>query len=228
MNSNACNISVVIPSLNEQDTIKQCLERLSPHKDHGLEIIVVDGGSHDDTVKLATPLASCVLLTKPGRALQMNAGARVATGQCIIFLHADTVLPEHVNDLFLKVDNIENRWGRFDVRLSGQNGLFRIIEKCMNMRSTLTGIVTGDQALFVGKELFNKVGGYPEIALMEDIAISRLLKKQAKPVRFKDRVLSSSRRWEKNGIIMTILKMWMLRLLYFFHYDTNKLAKLYD
>jgi rSAM/selenodomain-associated transferase 2 len=221
-------LSIITPTLNEADQIEQHLGNLQILRQHGHEVIVVDGGSIDGTVSLVSPLCDQVCQAQQSRSIQMNCGAKVATGECLIFLHADTVLPDNFLEYFSTINNIEGKWGRFDISLSGRNWLFRIIESCMNSRSSFTGIVTGDQVMFIGKELFNRVGGYPEIALMEDIAISNLLIKISAPIRIREKVISSSRRWEKNGIVKTIIKMWILRLLYFFQYDTNKLAKLYE
>jgi len=221
-------LSIVIPTLNESDQIELCLNKLQSLRNRGHEIIVVDGGSNDNTVSLASPLSDRIIQSEKSRSIQMNTGAAAASGHCILFLHVDTVLPEDVPGLFSRIKDIENVWGRFDIRLSGRARLFRIVEKCMNIRSRLTGIATGDQVIFVGKELFNKVNGFPEIALMEDIAISRLLINYSKPVCLSEKVVSSSRRWEKNGIMKTIIKMWILRLLYYFQYNTNKLAKHYQ
>lgn len=221
-------LSIIIPALNESNQIESCLQGLQLLRQQGHEVIVVDGGSSDNTVYLASPLCDCVIQSKKSRAIQMNVGAAKATGNCLLFLHADTILPSGTYDLFLQIEDSEKKWGRFDIKLSGQHFLFRIIEKCMNVRSRFTGIATGDQAIFVEKELFDEVKGFPEIALMEDIALSKSLLKYSKPVCFEEQVVSSSRRWEKNGKIKTILKMWVLRLLYFFHYDTNRLAKIYS
>ncbi len=221
-------LSIIIPTLNEADQIEQHLSKLQVLRQCGHEVIVVDGGSIDNTVSLVSPLCDQVCQSVQSRSIQMNCGAEVAMGKCFVFLHADTVLPDNILDFFSSINNIEGKWGRFDIRLSGGNWLFRIIESCMNTRSGFTGIVTGDQVMFIGKELFSRVGGYPEIALMEDIAISSLLINFSKPIRIREKVISSSRRWENNGIVKTIMKMWVLRLLYFFHYDTNKLAKLYE
>ena len=221
-------LSIIIPTLNEADQIEQHLSKLQLLRQHGHEVIVVDGGSIDNTVSLVSPLCDQVCQSQQSRSMQMNCGAEVATGECFVFLHADTVLPDNILDYFSSINNIKSKWGRFDISLSGRNWLFRIIESCMNSRSSFTGIVTGDQVMFVGDELFTRVGGYPKIALMEDIAISSLLIKFSKPIRIREKVISSSRRWENNGIVKTVMKMWLLRLLYFFHYDTNKLAKLYE
>ncbi|MCZ6805202.1 MAG: TIGR04283 family arsenosugar biosynthesis glycosyltransferase [Proteobacteria bacterium] len=221
-------LSVVIPTLNESDQIEQGLNKLQSLRHQGHEVIVVDGGSNDNTVSLASPLCDRVIQSERSRSIQMNAGSAAASGQCILYLHADTDLPEDVADIFSKIINIENVWGRFDIQLSGQSWMFRIIETCMNTRSRITGIATGDQVIFVGKELFSKVNGFPEIALMEDVAISKLLINFSKPICFTEKVVSSNRRWKENGIIKTIIKMWIIRLLYYFQFDTERLAKLYQ
>ena len=221
-------LSIIIPTLNESHQIESSLNRLKSLRQQGHEVIVVDGGSNDNTVSLATPLCDRVIRSKKSRSLQMNTGAAMATGQCFLFLHADTKLPSKTTGIFSNIKSIEEKWGRFDMRLSGSHFMFRLIEQCMNSRSRLTGIATGDQVIFVGKKIFNQVNGFPKIALMEDIAISKLLLKKSKPIYFKEKVVSSSRRWEENGIIKTILKMWFLRLLYFFHFDTSKLARIYS
>ena len=221
-------ISIIIPTINEAPNIEQYLNRLQPLRQHGHEIILVDGGSSDDTVSIAKPLCDKTLTSQPSRSIQMNAGARIASGCCLVFLHADTVLPDDFLELFSEINSIENIWGRFDIRLSGDYWFFRVIETCMNYRSRLSGIATGDQAIFIGTELFSRVAGYPKIALMEDIAISKLLINFSKPICISERVVSSSRRWEKHGIIKTIIKMWLMRLLFFFNYDTNRLAKHYE
>jgi rSAM/selenodomain-associated transferase 2 len=226
--SEAYKISIIIPTLNEQDSIINCLNRLQLLRQLAHEVVLVDGGSNDNTVLLSNSLCDKIITSEKSRSIQMNTGARLASGHCFLFLHADTVLPDNIHELLSKIHNIENKWGRFDIRLSGHHWLFRVIEKCMNIRSRLTGVVTGDQTLFVGRELFYKVGAYPEIALMEDIAISSRLLNYSRPVCIAETVTSSSRRWEKNGIIKTIIKMWSLRLLYFFRYDTNRLARLYE
>ncbi|MBL1140449.1 MAG: glycosyltransferase family 2 protein [Proteobacteria bacterium] len=223
-----CKLSIIVPVLNEQDTIKACLSRLQYLRKAGHEIIVVDGGSQDNTLSIASSLSDFLIKSKKSRSIQMNAGANKASGDFLIFLHVDTILPARIHDLISQIYDRNIKWGRFDLTLSGQHFFFRVIEKCINIRSRLTGIATGDQVIFVEKEVFNEINGFPEIALMEDIAISKSLLKYSKPACLKEKVVSSSRRWEKNGILKTILKMWVLRLLYFFHYDTNRLEKIYS
>jgi rSAM/selenodomain-associated transferase 2 len=220
--------TIVIPTLNEEAEIQACLMRLQGLREEGFEVIVVDGGSTDKTAQLAEGLCDQFISTRGGRAAQMNAGARQARGEFIFFLHVDTQLPEKFQELIPEIEADTFCWGRFDVKLSGEHWSFRIIESMMNLRSRLTGIATGDQVMFVSQKLFRGVGGFPEIALMEDIAMSRSLKKIASPLCLRQKVFTSSRRWEKHGIISTILKMWWLRFSYFMGVDPVRLARQYD
>ncbi|MEI6707768.1 MAG: TIGR04283 family arsenosugar biosynthesis glycosyltransferase [Methylococcales bacterium] len=218
--------SIIIPVLNEAASIQHCLLALQPLRGHA-EIIVVDGGSHDNTIELAAAYADKILSSEQGRARQMNQGAKQATGDILVFLHADTELPEQALSLIEQVISIEQVWGRFDIRLRGESVMFTIIALMMNWRSRLTGIVTGDQVLFVSRATFNAVGGYPDISLMEDIALSRALKKISSPVCLTAKVKSSARRWQQYGIYKTILLMWSLRLRYWLGADPLYLAELY-
>ena len=218
--------TILIPTLGEQTTIGRCLDALQDWRDRA-EIIVVDGGSTDDTLSLALPLADLVLPAPPGRARQMNRGASQAHGDILIFLHADTFLPE--NALELIEQSIRNGacWGRFDIRLSGTHWMLNIIATMMNLRSRWTGIATGDQVIFVTREAFETAGRYPDIALMEDIALSKALKRLGRPACLTLKVTSSGRRWESRGVFVTILLMWTLRLRYFFGAAPDELATLY-
>ena len=220
-------LSVIIPALNEAEHITQTLKDLNPVRVAGHEVIVVDGGSADDTVQLAGGFADLVIAGPKGRARQMNAGASKASGDVLWFLHADTRIPvDAVNNLLAAIDE-GGQWGRFDVHLSGQHILFRLIERMMNLRSCLTGIATGDQGIFVKRSLFESAGTYPDISLMEDVALSRTLKKFAAPVCLRPKLLTSSRKWERQGIVRTILLMWRLRLAYSLGADPDELAKRY-
>jgi rSAM/selenodomain-associated transferase 2 len=222
-------IAIILPVRNEEAQIAACLTLLQPLRRQNCELIVVDGGSDDRTVALAEPLADRVIFSPKGRAAQMNTGAQQAHGDVLWFLHADSLPPPDAVALIRAALTDPNQhWGRFDVRLSGQHPLFRMVETLMNVRSRLTGIATGDQGLFVRRDLFEQVGGYPPIALMEDIALSRLLKQQSRPVCLRQRLTTSSRRWERDGILRTILLMWRLRLAYFFGADPDQLARIYD
>jgi len=220
------NYSIIIPTLNEEQAIVNCLNALQALREN-CEIILVDGGSLDDTQKLAQPLVDKLISTEKGRAIQMNAGAENATGEVIIFLHADTFLPPNTLDKINQAIH-SHPWGRFDVVLSGSHPMLKVVAFLMNWRSRLTGVATGDQAIFVNKGLFESVGHYPTIALMEDIALSKKLKKISPPACLKTKVISSGRRWEKFGVLKTILLMWSLRLRYCFGVDTQTLAYLYN
>ncbi len=225
--SSTC-LSIIIPTLNEAESIAAALAGVQPLRHAGHEVIVVDGGSDDATATLAAPLADKLLRSPRGRALQMNAGVIAAQGDILLFLHADTRLPTHADQLiFAGLRRSARGWGRFDVRLSGAQPLLRVVETLMNWRSRLTGIATGDQAIFVRRALFEKVGGFPEIPLMEDIALARALKKCGPPLCLKQRVLTSSRRWEQHGILRTIFLMWRLRLAYALGTDPAQLVKRY-
>ncbi len=218
--------SIIIPTLNEETCIISCLEKLQQLRP-ACEIIIADGGSTDKTVDLAASFADRVISSQQGRALQMNAGANQATGSILIFLHADTVLPENALSMIEKSVDSNRPWGRFDIRFNGRHLMFSLIACMMNWRSALTGIATGDQVIFVTAEAFNATGRFPEISLMEDIALSKLLNAISPPICLKAKVTSSSRRWEHNGIFQTIVLMWVIRLLYFLGADPEVLAELY-
>lgn len=224
---NELSLSVVIPVLNEASQIGEQLSYLQPLRDSGAEIIVVDGGSSDETVALVTPMVDQVVVSPRGRAAQMNAGAAHATGEFLLFLHADTRLPESAADLALRWRCNRISWGFFSLQLSSPRWQFRWVEWLINLRSRLTGIGTGDQALFVARELFMSIGGFPDIPLMEDIAICKKLKQLGRPLWQLGPVITSSRRWEEQGMGATILLMWRLRLAYFFGASPRSLVQKY-
>jgi len=222
------SVSIVIPVLDEESEIVDALQALAPLRERGVEVLVVDGGSRDRTAALARPLCDRVITAPRGRALQMNAGAAAARGQILVFLHADTRLPPGADQLLADALARSGRdWGRFDVTIAGKHPLFRIVSTMMNLRSRLTGIATGDQAIFVTRKAFAAAGTFPFIPLMEDIVFSRRMKQIGKPVCLKARVLTSGRRWEKHGVLRTILLMSRLRLAFFFGADPDRLAERY-
>ncbi len=222
-------ISIIIPVFNEAAVAARTLSTLQPLRAAGHELILVDGGSDDATVALSEPFVDQVIRMPKGRSRQMNAGAKLARGEIFLFLHTDTLLPERADQLIIKgMGRGGRKWGRFDVRLSGRHFFFRIIEWLMNWRSRITGIATGDQAIFVQRKLFEKMGGFPDIDLMEDITLSKFLKRYGPPLCLWHRVITSSRRWEENGILRTILLMWRLRLAYFLGSNPERLAHLYE
>ena len=204
--------------------MRAALEALAPLRARGHEVIVVDGGSNDGTPRLASGLCEQVLRTARGRALQMNAGARAATGEALVFLHADTRLPDRADDLILS-SLAERHWGRFDVEIDSRHPLLKLVACAMNLRSRLTGIATGDQAIFVRRAAFQ---GFPEIALMEDVAFCRRMKRLGRPACRREKVLTSARRWETRGVLRTIFLMWRLRLAYFFGAKPEDLSRIYE
>lgn len=222
-------LSIIIPTLNEQAYIVETLQALQPLREAGHEVIVVDGDSIDNTRRLAAPLVDSVLLSACGRARQMNNGAQFAHNDILLFLHAETLLPAQADKLIINgLAKTGRHWGRFNVRLSGRMSLLRVVERLMNWRSYLTGIATGDQAIFVQRALYAQVRGFPNIPLMEDIALSRHLKHFGYPLCIKKPVITSSRRWEQRGIIRTILLMWGLRLAYALGVKPHTLKKFYN
>ena len=220
------NISIVIPVLNEANGLPGLLARLGSLREMGHEIIVVDGGSDDASVEVARSLADQVVESGTGRALQMNQGAAVSQGDLLWFLHADSFPSDEVLSALQQL-KLADQWGRFDVSLSGDSPWLRMVGWFMNRRSCLTGICTGDQGIFVTKRLFYRVGGFPEIALMEDVAISASLKRITSPLCMPQRLVTSSRRWEGRGVLTTILLMWSLRLRFFFGSDPERLKRIY-
>jgi rSAM/selenodomain-associated transferase 2 len=221
-------LSIIIPALNEAGCIRDILRQLQALRAQGHEVILVDGGSCDETIALAQALVDQLLPAPAGRALQMNVGAKAASGQAFWFLHADTRVPDKAARLIIEALQQAGSWGRFDVRLSGDKLLLRLVERMMNWRSRFTGVASGDQGMFVRRELFERVGGFAELPLMEDIDLSRRLKSEQRPVCLRDTLTTSSRRWERNGVLRTIALMWYLRLAYFLGVSPARLAMRYD
>jgi len=221
-------VSCIVPVLNEAAIVAARLAALQWLRMAGHELILVDGGSDDGTPAIAAPWSDHLLSSAPGRAMQMNTGAAAARGDLLWFLHLDAEPPPGAVDAMANAVALGHIWGRFDVRLSGVEPMLRLVERMMNLRSRLTGIATGDQGIFVVREVFDRVGGYPVIALMEDIALSKRLKCVGRPACVRQRIVASSRRWEQAGIWRTIALMWRLRLGYWFGVDPATLARRYD
>jgi rSAM/selenodomain-associated transferase 2 len=221
-------LSIVVPALNEAAGIGAALEVLAPLRAAGHEVVVIDGGSDDGTPDLAAPRADRVAAAPRGRASQMNAGARLATGDVLLFLHADTRLPPRAERQVLEgLAGSGRAWGRFDVRIDGRHPLLRVVAGLMNARSRWTGIATGDQAIFVRRDAFAAVGGFPPLPLMEDVALSAALKRVSPPLCLRSRVTTSGRRWEARGVVRTVVLMWWLRLRYFLGASPERLAETY-
>lgn len=217
-------ISIVLPVLNEATGIVAALAALAPLRRAGAEVIVVDGGSADHSAELARPLADQVLHAPRGRASQMNAGAAAARGGVLLFLHADTRLPDNADRFVAQAIDGGSRWGRFDVQIEGESVWLPLVATMMNLRSRLTGVATGDQAMFVSRAAFVMVGGFPDIPLMEDIELSHRLLRTGRPACLSARARTSGRRWEARGVWRTIIRMWWLRLRYFLGADPRRLA----
>ncbi|HET7314423.1 TIGR04283 family arsenosugar biosynthesis glycosyltransferase, partial [Salinisphaera sp.] len=226
--ADAATLSIVVPVYREATIVAGALQALAPLRRRGAEVIVVDGGSDDDTLALARPYADRAFVAGRGRATQMNAGARVARGDILLFLHADTRLPAAADDYIKRgLADSARVWGRFDVHIDGGGAMLAVIAALMNRRSRLTGIATGDQAVFTTRAAFARVGGFPEQALMEDIAICRRLKRLSPPLCLRARVATSGRRWTRQGLLQTVALMWGLRAAYFCGVSPARLALWY-
>jgi len=219
-------LTIVLPVLDEAAIIVDALAALAPLRARGAEVIVADGGSSDGTVNLAQPYADRVIAAPRGRGAPMNAGAALGTGEMLLFLHADTTLPDDADRLVAHA-LAQRAWGRFDLRIAGRHPLLAIVARMINWRSRITGVATGDQAIFVTREAFDAVGGFPDLPLMEDIAISRRLKRLCRPLCIATPVITSGRRWEYHGVLQTIVLMWRLRLAYYFGVEPARLAMRY-
>ncbi|MEM7562278.1 MAG: TIGR04283 family arsenosugar biosynthesis glycosyltransferase [Pseudomonadota bacterium] len=216
-------VSIIIPVLNEAEVLEESLQKLFeiPSVAESCEVIVCDGGSEDGTLEIASKFPCTCLQSSPGRAQQMNHGAASSNAPVLLFLHADSYLPTHF------IHSLSHDWGFFPVRLSGTTFVFRIIETFINLRTRLTRVAGGDQGLFFRRPFFEDIGGFPEIPLMEDIAISKRAR-QLKPPGISDqKILTSSRRWQKHGVIRTVLLMWSLRFAYWRGSDPEQLHKRY-
>jgi rSAM/selenodomain-associated transferase 2 len=222
----AIKISVIVPVLDEEKTIATTLDALIALAPH--EIIVVDGGSTDRTAEICQQFDVKVMVSARGRARQMNSGAKAASGDILLFLHADTTLPNSAfDDIRLALGDCRCVGGRFDVELAGQHWMLKVIGAMINYRSRLSKVSTGDQAIFVRRFVFEQIGGYPDIPLMEDVAFCRMLRHTGEIACLKSRVMTSARRWEIDGVWRTILRMWALKLLYLAGVSPNRLKQYY-
>ncbi len=219
-------LTIVVPVLNEAGILVDMLKALALLRARGTEVIVVDSGSSDGSPVLARPLADRVIGAPRGRGAPLNAGAALGTGDALLFLHADTTLPPDADRLIASA-LMHRAWGRFDLRIAGRHPLLAVVARMINWRSRLTGIATGDQAIFVARAAFTAVGGFPDLPLMEDIAISRRLKRLCRPYCVGAPVVTSGRRWEYHGVLRTVVLMWRLRLAYYFGVEPARLALRY-
>jgi len=221
-------LSIVVPLLNEAQELPRLLERLSLLARHGSEVIIADGGSDDGSADIAEHAGFIVVRSAKGRARQMNAGAAQARGEVLLFLHADTQLPDEA-PMWIEHALADNSaaWGRFDVRISGRHFMLKVVSRLMNLRSRLTGIATGDQAMFLTRAAFDAVGGFPDQPLMEDIELSGRLLALGRPACISRCVITSGRRWETKGVWRTILLMWRLRWDYWRGVPARQLAEAY-
>lgn len=220
-------LSIVMPALNEAVGIETTLHALQPLRARGVEVVLADGGSSDGTAERAAQGVDTVVTSPRGRAQQMNAGAAAARSDALLFLHADTRLPPLADVQVLQALANGACWGRFDVRIEGRHWMLRVVGTLMNLRSRWSGIATGDQAIFVTRTAFDRVGGFPEQPLMEDIEISRRLKRLGRTACLRARVHTSGRRWEQHGVWRTILLMWRLRWRYWRGESPARLAEAY-
>ena len=218
----------MIPALNEAAAIGATLAALGPLRGRGHEVIVVDGGSDDRTRSIAAAFADRVLLSRRGRATQMNAGAAIAAGDVLLFLHADTRLPANADASIARALSRDRHWGRFDVAIEGDSAWLPVVARAMNVRSRITGIATGDQAMFVTRAAFHAAGGYPDLPLMEDVALSKRLAQAAgRPACLRDIACTSGRRWDERGALRTIAMMWHLRFAFLRGADIGAIAQRY-
>ncbi|GAB4306255.1 MAG: TIGR04283 family arsenosugar biosynthesis glycosyltransferase [Methylophaga sp.] len=219
-------LAIIVPVLNESETLPVLLNQLRPFHERGAEIIIVDGGSEDNSAMLVLDTPYRLLVSSRGRASQMNTGARASSADNLLFLHADTQLPAMADVLSISA-LLTHHWGRFDVNITGRSHFLSVVAFMMNWRSRLTGIATGDQAIFMRRSTYEAAGGFPEQGLMEDIEMSRILKRLGQPACLREKVSTSGRRWEKSGVWRTILLMWRLRFAYWLGANPDSLAERY-
>jgi len=221
-------ISVIIPTLNEAENIERLLQSLQPLRQQGHEIIVVDGGSTDNTRALSAPLCDHHLQQLKGRARQMNAGAAIAQGDWLWFVHADSELPDALWQQFPASAQASSAWGWFQVKISASQPLLKLVAAMMNIRSRLSSVSTGDMGQFVSRKLFRQVGGFADMPLMEDIQLSKTLRKIQPPTVLPGPIVTSARRWQQQGVVRTIILMWRLRLLFWLGVPASRLQKSYE
>lgn len=221
------SIAVIVPVLNEAAGLAAIMEQARQLTIEGAQLVWVDGGSTDGTAQLLQAGGFQVVASQPGRALQMNTGAAWVTSDRLLFLHADTTLPLSALSEVQRALSGRFVWGRFDVRIQGRSRWLPVVAFMMNVRSRCTGIATGDQALFMTRAAFDAVGGFPAQALMEDIDMSRKLKRLSAPACLRSKATTSGRRWDTRGAWRTILLMWKLRWAYWRGAAPDDIARAY-
>lgn len=223
--SSRISASIIIPVFNESSELDSTLEQLSQslQGSSDIEVIISDGGSTDNSPEIAKHYPCRVINTSTGRANQMNAASAHARGNWLVFLHADSQLPDNWQAQL----RLSNQWGFFPVKLSGEHWPLSIVESLINLRSRVSKVATGDQGLYFRRSFFQELGGYPDIPIMEDVAISKLARQKSTPSIGAHPVMTSSRRWQQNGIIKTVLLMWSLRLAYFLGINPVRLHRIY-
>ncbi len=220
--------SFIIPVLNEESFFVEQTKIFTSLLEQGHEVIVVDGGSTDQSVVIAEQIGCICISTNPSRGHQLHIGAKKSSNQILVFMHADTLLPPSgLGNIRNVMEKANNYWGRFNVVFTNQKLVFKVIAWFMNKRSCLTGIVTGDHTFFMKREIYFNSGGFSDIPIMEDIELSKKLRKYSRPVCLSEKVITSSRKWEQQGVLKTILLMWYLRLLFYVGVPAEKLAKRY-
>lgn len=220
-------LSIIVPVYNEEADVAAFLQQLTPAVSNGVEVLVVDGGSDDGTATTVRSLGYTCIDGPHGRAQQMNFASEQASGDYLLFLHCDTILPPIFKQEFAKAHASRVPWGFFKLRLSGRKRVFRVIERAISWRSALSGVGTGDQAIFVSRDLWRQVGGYRDLALMEDVDLCKRLRAYAKPTVMSSTVETSSRRWEQFGVAKTVALMWALRLGFYLGVSDKTLARWY-
>lgn len=221
------SLSIIIPALNEAANLPLLLAQLAPLRARGAQVIVADGGSRDGSPELLADLAQWLLAPR-GRARQMNAGAAIASGEVLWFVHADSQLPADADQLIAAaLSNGQHCWGRFDVAISGRPWMLKVVARMINWRSSLSGIATGDQGIFLLRSTFESLGGFAELPLMEDVQLCTQLRRISKPACIRQRLTTSGRRWETRGVWRTIWLMWRLRWAYWRGVPIEQIAEAY-
>src|SRR5271170_6218539 len=220
-------ISVIIPTLNEEVNLPVTLRQLADHPD--VELIVVDGGSTDRTVEIAQQYTPYVFRTPPGRAQQMNTGARHATGDILLFLHADTfLLPGALDEIQRRIIGDGAVGGAFDLHIDSRRRLCKVVARVASRRSRWLGLPHGNQGIFVWRQVFEALGGFPEIPIMEDLSFARRLRRAGRLTFIRSGLVTSGRRWNANGVVRTTLVKWWVTLLFLLRVPPRQIRHIYD